>query len=187
MRNVILCRDEAAACFPIKAVNDARSFFSTDTRQCWAVVQQRVDQSVFAVTCSRMNRHARRFADDDQIVIFEQSRQWNRFRSGLDFFRSWIRKFNLIACQYKLAGWDGCAVKTNEAGANQLLDARAREFRQCHDQVKIDAHPSMLFGHDEVERCGSFACRFQRATAILLLPSSSMLQSISMSIEGRFS
>src|SRR5437773_3476566 len=118
MRDVILCCDKTAACFLIKPVNDARPFLSADTRQCWAVVQQRVDQSVFAVTCSRMNRHASRFVDDDQIVVFEQSLQWNRFRSGLDFFRSWIREFNLIACSYKLVRSDGCAVETNETGAN---------------------------------------------------------------------
>ena len=88
MRNVILCCDETAACFLIKPVNDTRPFFSADTRQCRAVVQQRVDQSVFAVTRAGMNGQACRFVDDDQIVVFEQNLQWNRFRSGLDFFRS---------------------------------------------------------------------------------------------------
>src|SRR5881396_571569 len=118
MRDLVFCCDEAAACFPVETVNDARPFFSANTRQCGAVVQQRVDQRVFAVTRSRMNRHASRFVDDDQIVVFEKNLQWNRFRSGLDFFRWWIRKFNLIARSYHLVWPGGCAVETNEPGAD---------------------------------------------------------------------
>ena len=75
MRDVILCCDKAAACFLIEPVNDAGAFFPADTRQCGAMVQQRVDQRVFVVTRARMNGHAGRFVDDDQIVVFEQNLQ----------------------------------------------------------------------------------------------------------------
>ena len=113
MRDVILCCDKAAACFLIEPVNDAGAFFPADTRQCGAMVQQRVDQRVFVVTRARMNRHASGFVNDDQIVVFEQNLQWNRFRSGLDFFWRRISEFNLIACSYKLMWAGDCAVETN--------------------------------------------------------------------------
>src|SRR5262245_5088698 len=118
MRHVVFCCDKAASCFLVEAVNDARPFFSTDTRQSRAVVQQRVDQRVFAVTRSWMNRHASGFVDDDEIGVFEQNLQWNRFRSGLDFFRWRIRELNFIACSYKLVWSGGCSVETNQAGTN---------------------------------------------------------------------
>ena len=86
VRNVILRCNETAACFLIKPVNNTRPFFSADTRQCRAMVQQRVDQSVFGVSRSGMHRHAGRFVDDDQVVVFEKNLEWNRLRSGLDFF-----------------------------------------------------------------------------------------------------
>src|SRR5439155_5377227 len=118
MRDVVFCCDKAAACFLIEPVNDTRPFFSADTRQCRTMVQQRVDQRVFAVTGAGMNGHPSRFVDHDEIVVFEQNLQWNRFRSGLDFLRRWISEFNLIACSYNLVWACGCAVETNEPRAN---------------------------------------------------------------------
>src|SRR5262249_61547865 len=90
----------------------------------------------------------------------------------------------LAARSKKGGGPRGPAIETNESGADQLLDPRARQFRKRLGQKKIQPHPGMLLWHDEFERCGCFACRFQLATAILLLATSLMLQSISMSIEG---
>jgi len=118
MRDVIFCCDKAAACFLIEPVNDARPFFSADTRQCPAVVQQRVDQRVLVATRARMNRHAGRLVDDDQIVVFEENLQWNRFRSGFDFFRRRIGEFDLVACSDNVVWPGGRTVETNEAGVN---------------------------------------------------------------------
>src|SRR5215471_1453563 len=131
-----------------------------------------------------MNCHAGWLVDDDQVVVFVENLQRNRLRPRLDPLQWRLSHFNLVAGSHKVARSRGRAIKTNETGADQLLNPRARQFRKRLGQKKIQPHPGMLLWHDEFERCGCFACRFQLATAILLLATSPMLQSISMSIEG---
>src|SRR5262249_41225836 len=131
-----------------------------------------------------MNCHAGCLVDDDQVVVFVENLQRNRFRPGLDPLRGgWIH-LNLAAGWHKVGSSRGPAIETNESGADQLLDPRARQFRKRLGQKKIQPHPGMLLWHDEFERCGCFACRFKLATALLLLATSLLLQSVSMSIEG---
>lgn len=118
MRDIIFCCDETAACFLIKPVNDTWPFFSADTRPCRAVVQQRVDQSVFAVTRARMDCQARWFIDDDEVVVFVEDLQRNRFGCSFDFFRWRLCEFDFISRSHRLVRSRSCATDTNKAGAN---------------------------------------------------------------------
>src|SRR5262249_22179418 len=103
---------------------------------------------------------------------------------GLDSLRRRLTHFNLVAGSPTAASSRGPAFRTNEAGADQLIDPRARPFRLRLRQEMMHTHPRVFLSHDYFERTGCFPCRFQLATAILLLATSLMLQSISMSIEG---
>ena len=114
MRHVVLSYHEAAACFLIETVNDAGSFFSADPRQSGTVTKQSVDQSMFALTGARMNRHAGRFVDNNEIIVFEENIQRNRFWLDVDFFRRRLDEINLVTGSDNLPWSTGSAVEPNE-------------------------------------------------------------------------
>jgi len=103
MRRVILGHDKAAAGLFVETMNDAGALFSTDSRQRRAVVEERVDQSVFAMTGARVNDKPRRLIDHDEIIVFEENLKWDLLRQGLDLFQRRLGELNLIATSNNLA------------------------------------------------------------------------------------
>jgi hypothetical protein len=73
---------------------------------------------VFTLTRARMNCHAGCFVDDDQIVIFVQNLQRNRFRLRFDLFRWWFCDFDFVSGSDRLVRSRRCATDTNKAGAD---------------------------------------------------------------------
>ena len=68
-----------------------------------AVVEERVDQSVFAMTGARMNDKPRRLVDDDEIIVFEENLKRDRLWQRLDLFQRRLGELNLIATSNNLA------------------------------------------------------------------------------------
>jgi len=102
-------------------MNDAGTLFPADSRQRRAVVEERVDQSVFAMTSTRMNDKPRRLIDDDEVVVFEEYLKRDRLWQRLDLFQRRLGELNLIAASNNLAWPAGRVVESNEPVADQLL------------------------------------------------------------------
>src|SRR5438552_9197210 len=123
MRDVIFRCDQTAGCFLIEPVNDSRPLFAADARQCRAVVQQRVDQSMFALTCPGVNGEAGGFVDNDDVTVFEEYLERNRLRLDIDFHGRWLPQINFVAASDNLPRSGGLLIEPNESAADQLLNA----------------------------------------------------------------
>jgi len=87
------------------------------------VVEQRVDQSVFALTRARVNGKAGRFIDNDEIVVFEEYIEWNRLRSHIDLLQRWISQINFVTAPDNVPRTGNLLVEPDEPAADQLLKA----------------------------------------------------------------
>ena len=121
MGGIILGDDEATARLFVETMNDAGTLFPADSRQRRTVVEERVDQSVFAMTSTRMNDKPRRFIDDDEIVVFEEYLKRDRLWQRLDLFQRRLGELNFIATSNNLARPAGRVVESNKPVADQLL------------------------------------------------------------------
>ena len=121
MGGIILGDDEATARLFVETMNDAGTLFPADSRQRRTVVEERVDQSVFAMTSTRMNDKPRRFIDDDEIVVFEEYLKRDHLWQRLDLFQRRLAELNLIATSNNLAWPAGRVVESNKPVADQLL------------------------------------------------------------------
>ena len=90
VRLIVFRDDEAAAGFFVETVHDAGPFFAADSGKGGAMMKQCIDQGVFPMTRSRMNHETGRFADDNEIVVFEKNLQRNRLRLIVDLFERWF-------------------------------------------------------------------------------------------------
>lgn len=141
---VILSHHETAACFFVETVNDARPFFSTDPRQSGAMAEQRVDQSMFALTCAGMNGEAGWFVDNGEIIVFEENIEWNRLRSRLDLLHRRLNQINLVTAADNAPRSGGFLVEPNESATDQLLKARPGIFRKSLRQKLIKAQLCLI-------------------------------------------
>src|SRR6267143_258348 len=103
MGGVVLGDDQATACLFVDTMNDAWTLFPADSGQRRTVVEERVNQSVFAMTSPRMNDKPRQLIDDDKVVVFEEYLKRDRLWQRLDFFERRLRELNLIAASNNLA------------------------------------------------------------------------------------
>src|SRR5215468_2507634 len=103
MRDVIFSNDKTTTGLFVETMNDSRAFFPANSRQHSAMVEQCVDQSVFAMSRTRVNDQLRRLVDHDEVVVFEQNFKRDRLRQGLDFFQRRLGEINLIAPSNNLA------------------------------------------------------------------------------------
>jgi hypothetical protein len=184
VRCIIFRNDETTACFFVEAMNDARPFFSADSRQRHAMTEQCIDQSVFPMTSARMNDKPSGFIDDDEIVVFKENIEWNRLRLILDLFQRRLGHFDFITDANKMARPRSRTVEPNESSADQLLDTRARIAREFLNQKTIKANLCLVFWHDELELCRIFRGRIQLAAAFSLPGNFRMLQLLAMVLEG---
>jgi hypothetical protein len=106
---------------------------------------------MFALTGARMDRHARRFVDNNEIVIFEQNIQRNRLWPDVDLFRRRLGKINLVTDSDNLPWPTGPPVEPNEPAPDQLLKARPGVLRKLLCQKVIKAELCVAFFYDKLE------------------------------------
>src|SRR5206468_7083711 len=123
MRYVVFGHDKTAARLFVETMNDSGALFSADPRQHRAMVEECVDQSVFAMTGARMNDKPRRLVDHDEIIVFEKDLKGNLLRQGLDLFQRRLGQLNLIAASNDLAWPAGCVIESNKHIADQMLES----------------------------------------------------------------
>jgi hypothetical protein len=100
---------------------------------------------MFALTGARMNRHASRFVDDNEIVIFEENIQRNRLWLDVDLLQRRLDEINLVTGSDNLPWPTGSAVEPNEPAPDQLLKARPGIFRKLLCQKVIKAQLRVVF------------------------------------------
>ena len=123
MRDIIFRHYKASACFLVETVNDTGPFFSADPGQRRAVTEQRIDQSMLALTRTRVNGKSGRFIDDDDVFVFEEDVERNRLRPHIDLLCRWLPQINFVTASDDLPGPDGRPVEPDEPAADQLLNA----------------------------------------------------------------
>ena len=97
------------------------------------------------MTSARMNNEAGRFINDDEIVVFEENLQRNRFRLIVDLFGRWFTEVNFIPVADEIARPCGCPVERNESSTDQLLQAHARISCHLTGEKPIEAKPRVFF------------------------------------------
>ena len=123
MRHVIFRHHETAACFFVETVNNAGPFLSADPGQRGAMAEQRVDQSMFALTCAGVNGEAGWFVDNDEIIVFEENIERNRLRPHIDLLDRRLNQINFVTAPDNVPRPGGLLVEPNEPAADQLLNA----------------------------------------------------------------
>src|SRR5437667_2091871 len=121
MGSIILGDDERTTRLFVETMNDARTLFPADSRQRRTVVEERIDESVFAMTSTRMNDKPRRLIDDDEIVVFEEYLERDHLWQHLDLFQRRLGQLNLVAASNNLAWPAGRVIESHEPIAHQLL------------------------------------------------------------------
>ncbi len=82
MGTVAFGDDDNASRSDVESVNDTGALHAPDAAQVVAVGQECVDQRPCWVTGRRVNDHARRLVDDDEIFVLKHDREWDVFRLG---------------------------------------------------------------------------------------------------------
>src|SRR5438045_8572805 len=96
MRKIILCHYQAAACFLIKPMNNARPFLAADAGKIFAMRQQGINQCAPSSSSARMNRNSGRFVYNNQIVVFEQNGERDLFWDEIDCLNRWFHHDNAV-------------------------------------------------------------------------------------------
>ncbi len=139
VRAIIFGDDDQARRIPVEPVHDARTSFVAHAFEIGRVSQHRVDQRAAGVAGCRMYDHPRRFVNHDQIAVFVDDVERDRFgcerggrgrRDGDD---------DLIAVVDALAGFGNRhVVDGDEAVVNQSLNLRAGEIGDGIRQVAVN-------------------------------------------------
>jgi len=107
MGRVVFGGNETAARVLVETMNDAGTLFPADPRQTGAVIEERIDQRVFAMTCAGMNNEPRGLVDHDEIIVFEENRKRDLLWQGLDLFQRRFGELNLVAASNDVTGPGG--------------------------------------------------------------------------------
>ena len=95
---------------------------------------------MFALTGAGMDRHASRFVDNDEIVVFEENIERNRLWPNVDLLRRRLDEINLVTGSDNLPWPTDSAVKPNESAPDQFLKARPGILRKLFRQELIKPH-----------------------------------------------
>src|SRR5947207_10088362 len=116
------------------------------------MVKQGVYQSGLTLTCTGRNGKARRFVDNDEIVVLKENIDWNRFRPCVDLLWRRLDENNLVIASNNLPRPCGRAIELNERCADQPLESRAGIIRQSLCQKLIKTQVRVVSGHDKLDR-----------------------------------
>ena len=104
-------------------MNNSGPFFPADPGKVLAMGQQGIDQSVLLMPGAGMDDQPGRFVHDEEIVVFEQDFERDRFRLRFDFLELGLGQLDGVARTDEVA-WPGdFAVEFNESVPDQGLKA----------------------------------------------------------------
>ncbi len=136
---IVLGGDDEAAGVLVQPVDDARPPLAADALQVGAVGQQGVDQRAAFVAQRRMDDHAGRFVDDDQVAVFvaHVQRDVLGLDDGLDHRRHGGHQ--PLAALDAVAGAGALAVHRDQSLADEPLPLHPRQIGQGGRQGAVEA------------------------------------------------
>src|SRR5439155_27264335 len=120
--------DRPSAWFLMKPMTNARPFFPVDARKIFAMRKQAINQCASFPPSSRMNRDSRRFIYNNQVGVFEENRERDRFRHEVNRLRRWFDQENAIARPNNVACTRHCAIDGDEPLTDKRLNSRTRKL-----------------------------------------------------------
>src|SRR5664279_2628934 len=123
MRFVIFRHYQTAAGFFVETMDDSRAFLAADSGECFAMMEQRIDQGVLTMTSSRMNHHSGGLVDHDEICILIKNLERNLLCMMVDLFQRRLRELDLVARANEIARTGCLTIEFDEPRTNQLLNA----------------------------------------------------------------
>src|SRR5689334_7980482 len=104
-------------------MNDTGPFFSADLRKSRAMMQQRVHQRVLAVPGSRMDYQPGWLIDHNQVFIFENDLERNRFGLGFDLFHRRLDQLDGVSNSNGIARPRRLPIHGDRAASDELLNS----------------------------------------------------------------
>ena len=149
MRPIVLRRHHDARRVLVEPVHDARPYDAVDARQVLAVMEQRIDER--AVRCSRrrMDDHAARLVDDDDVRILVEDVQGDGFRQDLQLPRFGNFRLHGIPCAQLRVCLRRPAVDEDAAAFDQLLDMGARNLQFPAGEKAVETFSRSPFVDDQ--------------------------------------
>lgn len=150
MCRVVLGDNDAAGRSLIEAMNDAGPFHTTDAGKTAAtVMQERVNERVLEVACCRVDNHAGRFVDDDEVVVFVEDFEGDCFRLGFEGTRGGNLDGDAVAGTDFVAGFGWLVVDERMVVFDELLEKGARAFRHLRLQEPVEPLAAFVVGDGE--------------------------------------
>ncbi len=138
MRFVVFGDDQATAGFLVETVNDPGPGNSADAAEfSFAVMQERVDESVFLMAGGRMHHESGRFVQDQERVVLKENIQRHFF--GLRFGRLGLRPvyLHLVTGMWCVGGLHASFVDQYVAFFDKALDRTTRNRGEFATQVSV--------------------------------------------------
>jgi hypothetical protein len=130
-------------------MNDAWALLTADAAEIVDVVQQGIHECAARVSRRRMDDHAGRFVDHDEIVILIEDRQRQRFRLRFRFGRLGDGHRHLLTGSYRLVRPGGPSFEQHQALLDQALNLRSRLLGQHRDEEHIQPCVLAIVGNGE--------------------------------------
>lgn len=163
MAGVILGNHETAAGIFIETMNNSGPRHSADAAQLpAAMMQQGIDQRVFAVPCSGMNDHARRFIEHDDVVILEKNFERQIFRLCPGRRGLGMNDGNYFASPGMMGRPGGFPVNPNIARSQQPLNGAAGKSGKFPAQKNVQSFERKGLLDDELPVLHASAPRSSR-------------------------
>ena len=134
----------------IEAVDDPGSQRIADGRQVLAVGEECVDKGAARVPGSRMDDHSGRLVYGDQVVVFIEDVEGDRFGEKRAFGRELEAYLDLVACFQRNSFFDRMAVQEDKTALDQPLEIGAGKEGVVEGKQLID--PLARFFRPDIER-----------------------------------
>ena len=139
MRGVVLGHHHQARRAAIEPVDDPRPLLAADPAQIVDVMEQRVHERAARVAGRRVHHHARRFIDDDQVLVLVDNGQGQRFGTWRRFSRLGDIDRDFLADPDRLVRPGVVPADAHLAFLDQPLNLRPRPIREHRDEKAIEA------------------------------------------------
>ena len=153
VRPIVLRDDHQARRALVQPVHDAGPLFSADAAEIVHVVQQGVDQGAALVARRRVDHHARRLVDDDQILVLVDDRERQILGRGRRLDRLGNLDRDLLSGLDRLVRLRRVSCDQHGALLDQPLKLRPRQRERRGEKsiepeiVGVDRNGERLYGH----------------------------------------